>query len=450
MAYKSKGLSQLFPLRYEDRLCLWILAGGLPALLTSLYFLWISDLSLEFISFIAFLLASCWIGLALHVRSCMIHPLRTMSSMLTGLREGDYSTRARSGRTDDALGELFSEANALGKTLSEQRLTAVEATALLRSVMGAIDVAVFTFDEGHHLRLTNRAGESLLAQTADRLLNRTAASLGMEEFLEQTGAQIVERSFPCGTGRWGIHVSTIWERGISHRLLVVQDLTRALREEQLLAWKQLVRVIGHELNNSLTPIKSIAASLRTLLSREPAGPDWKEDADQGLAVIAGRAESLARFMDAYARLAKLPTPRREPLCVTDWVNRVVGLENRIPIRVSPSPPLDIRGDGDQLDQLLINILRNAAEAALETAGSVEIGWRSHRNGLELWVLDTGPGLPKSGNLFVPFFTTKTGGSGIGLVLSRQIAEAHGGELTLENRADGPGCRALLRLPGGGG
>ncbi len=433
-------------IRYEDRLVLLILAGGLPSMAVSVVLLWKADYSSLALWTTALLVGGAWVGFAFAARARVIHPLRTLGSMLAGIREGDYSTRARSSRADDVLGELFSEANALSRTLSDHRLNAVEAGALLRNVIAGIDVAVFTFDGEHRLKLVNRAGEKLLAQPASRLLGQTAELLGLEEFLDSPLPRVVEKSFPQSPGRWGVRVSTFWERGLPHRLLVVQDLTRALREEQLQSWKRLVRVIGHELNNSLTPIKSIASTLRSLLDRHPHVSDWREDADQGLAIIASRAEALARFMESYARLARLPQPRLEAMAVTPWIRRVLGLETRMVVRLDEGPDLTLQGDGDQLDQLLINLVRNAVDAALTTGGSVDLGWRRNRNWLELWVNDEGPGLPDTANLFVPFFTTKPGGSGIGLVLSRQVAEAHGGELTLQNRGDRTGCQAFLRLP----
>jgi signal transduction histidine kinase len=222
-----------------------------------------------------------------------------------------------------------------------------------------------------------------------------------------------------------------------------------LREEERQAWQRVVQVLRHEINNSLAPIHSLAGSLNDLLVRDPAPPDREDDLKQGLKVIAGRSKALSRFMASYARLAQLPDPHLGPMDVEEWIRRVVELETRMKIEVLPGPNMTIWADGDQLDQLLINLVTNAVDAALETNGDVRVGW-SRSNGLgrqmELWVDDTGPGVPETSNLFVPFFTTKPHGSGIGLVLSRQIAEAHGGALSLENRRSVQGCRARLRLP----
>jgi PAS domain S-box-containing protein len=334
----------------------------------------------------------------------------------------------------------------MGGTLREQRLGALEATTLLRKVMEEIDVAIFAFDSEHKLRLVNRAGEKILAKPAERLTGRSAEELDLAECLEGDPARILQTTFPSGPGRWGMRRSMFREHGLPMQLVVIGDLTRPLREEELAAWQRLVRVLGHELNNSLTPIKSIAGSLENLVTSETLPPDWQDDMRRGLAVISSRSESLSRFIGAYARLAKLPRPTLAPFEVAPWIRRVVGLETRLHVDVQPGPELVIHGDADQLEQLLINLLRNATDAALETGGGVRVGWRKNNTYVEVKVEDDGPGLSNTSNLFVPFFTTKPGGSGIGLVLSRQIAEAHGGALTLENRRTGAGCEARLRLP----
>jgi signal transduction histidine kinase len=229
-------------------------------------------------------------------------------------------------------------------------------------------------------------------------------------------------------------------------LLVLTDLSRALREEERQAWQRLLRVLGHELNNSLAPIRSIAGSLESLVGRDPLPEDWQEDVKGGLAVINSRAEALTRFMESYSRLARLPQPKIQPVDLAACIRRVLSLETRIAVEAAPGPVVTIQADGDQLEQLLINLLRNAVDAALETGGGVHVRWTRNGSFVDIMVEDEGPGLPSTSNLFVPFFTTKPGGSGIGLVLSRQIAEAHGGSLTLHNRVSARGCEARLRLP----
>jgi two-component system, NtrC family, nitrogen regulation sensor histidine kinase NtrY len=327
-----------------------------------------------------------------------------------------------------------------------QRLGAFEATALLRTIMAEIDVAVFTFDPDRRLRLVNRAGENLLRQPIDKLLGRRASDLGLAVCLDANEDAPLALNFPGASGRWGVRKSNFRERGLPHELLVLTDLSRTLREEERTAWQRLVRVLGHEMNNSLAPIKSIAGSLEHLLKRDPPPPDWRDDASSGLNVIATRAESLSRFMQAYARLARLPPPQKEEISLGELVRRVVGLETRLGVRLAEGGVISIRADSAQIEQLLINILHNAVDASLETGGRVTAGWRKRGDCAEVFVRDEGPGIMNPSNLFVPFFTTKPGGSGIGLALSRQIAEAHGGSLSLTNRTDRTGSEALLRLP----
>lgn len=433
-------------LTFERRLLLLALLGGLPAVLILLLFLWSEEYTAKVQWTLTLLILSVWLGTAFALRERVVRPLQTLSNILAALREGDYSIRARGARPNDALGETLLEANLLSEILRERRLGAVEATALLRKVMAEIDVAVFAFDGAQRLRLINRAGERLLAQPAEKLFGRPAADLGLSECLDGEAVRTLEKSFPGGAGRWGMRRSSFWQEGIPHHLLVLADLSRALREEERQAWQRLIRVLGHELNNSLAPIKSMAETLERLLGREPRPEDWQEDLSRGLAVIHARADSLSRFMESYARLARLPPPRFQPLDVAALVRRVIELETRMKVALVAGPNVTIHGDADQLEQLLINLVRNAVDAALETGGGVEVGWTTSETSLDVWVTDEGPGLANTENLFVPFFSTKPGGSGIGLVLSRQIAEAHGGSLTLENRPTGRGCQARLRLP----
>ena len=433
-------------LSYEGHVVLLALLAGLPGAAAALIILWTGNYTPRTQWTLTVLIVGAWWGFTMAVRDRVVFPLQTLSNLLAALREGDFSVRGRAPRPDDALGEVMREVNTLGGTLREQRLGAMEATTLLRTVMREIAVAVFAFDEHRRLRLVNRAGEQLLAAPAERLLGQNAADLRLDSCLEGDPQSTFQAVFPGGAGRWGMRRTLVREHGLPLDLVVISDLTQALREQELQAWQRLVRVLGHELNNSLAPIKSIAGTLDNLVGREPLPDDWRQDMRRGLSVITSRSESLSRFIGAYARLAKLPRPQLQPLPLADCVGRAVSFETRVPVRVEPGPNLTLRGDPDQLEQVLINLLRNAADATLPAQTPIRIGWRRDGTMIEIWVKDEGPGLATTANLFVPFFTTKPGGSGIGLVLSRQIAEGHGGALMLENRTDGPGCVAVLRLP----
>jgi PAS domain S-box-containing protein len=432
--------------RFEKRILLLALLAGAPGGVVGLLLLWTGSMGRDGQWTLTFFIVAFWLGAAYSVRERAVRPLQTLANLLGALREGDFSIRARGARGDDALGLAYLEVNALSDTLRQQRLGAMEATALLRAVMEEIDVAVLAFDEAGRLRLVNRAAERLLGHPAPRLLDRTAGELGLDEYLEGPAPRTFRARFAGGSGSWELRRSAFRQGGLPHQLVVLTDLSRALREEERQAWQRLVRVLSHEINNSLAPISSIAGSLQDLLRQDPPSPDLRDDLQQGLAVVHGRADALARFMTSYSRLARLPAPRRQRVDVGVWVRRVVSLESRAPVRVHPGPPLAIEADGDQLDQLLINLVRNAADAALETGGGVEVSWSASADELTVRVDDEGPGLASTANLFVPFFTTKPNGSGIGLALSRQIAEAHGGTLELHNRPDSRGCRAELRIP----
>ncbi|MGH7526284.1 MAG: sensor histidine kinase [Gemmatimonadales bacterium] len=442
------GSDRRRPPSHQSRVFYATIAAGLPAVLLSCWVLWSGDYALRVRLTFTLLVVGAWLIGAMLVRERVMRPLQTISNLLAALREGDYSIRARGASVDDALGLALLEVNALSETLRSQRLRALEAAALLRRVIEEIDAAVFAFDGDHRLRLVNRGGERLLGHPSERLLGRPAETLGLADCLIGDSPRTLETAFPGGVGRWELRSSTFRQDGRPHQLLVLSDLSRVLRAEERSAWQRLVRVLGHEINNSLAPIKSLAGSLRDLLGREVRPPDLEQDLQSGLQVIEARSEALGRFMSAYARLARLPRPRLGPVEVPAWVKRVVALETRLEVRLLEGPPVVVAADGDQLDQLLINLLRNAADAALETGGGVRVTWRRVAGVIEVVVEDEGPGLPDPGNLFVPFFTTKANGSGIGLVLSRQIAEAHGGALLLESRADVRGARALLRLPRG--
>ncbi len=429
-------------LAFESSVLLLAFMVALPSMLAlGLVLWWYVPMSVWSWVLVPSLLATMM--LAFRLRHRVVFPLYTLSNLLEALREGDFSLRGSRARRGDAIGDVVWEVNALSETLREQRLRVEETLALLSKVMQEIDIAVFTFDDKQRVRLVNPSAARLLGIAADRALGQTATELGIADCLASREARTVRRDFPGGSGRFELTIAQFRQGGVPHDLLVISDLSRALREEERLAWQRLIRVLGHELNNSLAPIKSMSQSLSSVLGREPLASDWRDDVIGGLRLIGDRAESLNRFMAGYTALAKLPPPKRRAVLVEGLLKRVAQLETRRPVKIDCREGLSAEFDPDQIEQALINIVRNAAEASPE-GSPVTLRAGMEQGRLALRVRDHGPGLPPSDNLFVPFFTTKPGGSGIGLVLTRQIVEAHEGRFTITNHAGG-GAEAVVVL-----
>ncbi|HEX4756791.1 MAG TPA: ATP-binding protein [Terracidiphilus sp.] len=381
----------------------------------------------------------------------LIRPLQTLSNVVSSMREGDYSFRARGAASPDALGELATEVNALADLLQKQRVRSLEATALLARILEVMHTPLFAFDRDETLQLVNNAGLKLLALPHARCFGRTARELGLEYLLrasdESTHAFKSDQNSAAGRARWLLRKASFRQDGAPHTILLLTDVSQPLREEEQVAWKRLIRVLGHELSNSLAPIKSIAGSLLARVDKMEGENGTLNDFRRGLGVVESRADSLHRFVQSYRKLAQLPPPRLRLVPVAPLLERVVLLEQRLPVNLDPGPVAFLNADPDQLEQMFINLLANAVDASLaRNACPVRATWKVAGSSLLVLIEDRGLGIANAENLFVPFYTTKPTGSGVGLVLAQQIARAHGGEIQLVNREDGEGARATVRLP----
>jgi two-component system, NtrC family, nitrogen regulation sensor histidine kinase NtrY len=375
----------------------------------------------------------------------LVRPLQTLSNVVSSLREGDYSFRARGAGAPDALGELSGEINALADLLQKQRVRSLEATALLARMLEVMHSPLFAFDRENLLQLVNSAGLRLLGLPYARCFGRSAVELGLDKLLGLPDQSI--HSFPPSPTRWLLRKAVFRQDGLPHTLLLLADVSQPLREEEQVAWKRLIRVLGHELSNSLAPIKSIAGSLLQRVDNIASGEATLNDFRRGLGVIESRADSLHRFVQSYRMLAQLPPPKLKPVAIGPLLERVVLLEQRVPVHLEAGPAATLSADPDQLEQMFINLLRNAVDASLANgAQPVRATWSRVDSNLVVTIEDRGMGIANQENLFVPFYTTKPAGSGVGLALAQQVARAHGGEVQLVNREDGKGARAIVRIP----
>lgn len=398
---------------------------------------------------LALILIGCLLLYMLLIGAALIEsfaqPLQTLSNVVSSLREGDYSFRARGAGAQDALSELAGEINTVADLLQKQRVRSLESTALLTRILEVMHAPLFAFDREDLLQLVNDAGSRFLGLPYGRCIGRPARELGLAELLGAEDQSM--HSFGTRPNRWLLRKATFRQDGAPHTLLLLADVSMPLQEEEQIAWKRLIRVLGHELSNSLAPIKSIAGSLLARVDIMQGDTDALHDFRRGLSVVESRAEALHRFVQSYRQLAQLPTPRKRAVPFGPLLERVVLLEQRLAVELDRGPEIDINADPDQLEQMLINLLANAVDASLGNgAKPVRATWDVAGADLQIVIEDSGLGIANPENLFVPFYTTKSAGSGIGLVLAQQIARAHGGEVWLKNREEGDGARATVRLP----
>jgi nitrogen fixation/metabolism regulation signal transduction histidine kinase len=429
---------------YERRMRIMLWLFSLPVFALAGIFLSSSHASITLWIVVLTVLLIAWALLQAWLAEQLLRPLQTLSNVVAALREEDYSFRARGARRGDSLGDLALEINALASDLQAERLTSLESAALVRRVIEAIDAPVLAFDANNRLRLVNPAAIRLLQINMKAGMGKSADALGLEHLLKLADEQVATLGTGTNVVQWMVRRSSFRQHGVPHTLVLLSDVSLALRQEERQAWQRLIRVLGHEINNSLTPIKSIAGSLRQMVSTGTTSAEFARP----LEVIEERAESLNHFLSAYRRLAQLPPPRRQTFQLDTFLEQLALLETRLPVQIEAGPKILVNADKDQLGQAIINLLRNAAEASLENAERVPtlvLSWTGNQKEAIVRIRDSGLGVANPSNLFVPFYTTKQSGTGIGLALVKTIIEAHQGTITLATHREG-GAEAELRFP----
>jgi two-component system, NtrC family, nitrogen regulation sensor histidine kinase NtrY len=447
---RNKRSRRLLP--FSHRILFSVLLAGFPAVALCLVLLWTNSYSLDHKLEGTALTVFSWLGLSLSARGTLVGSLRVLSNVVSSMKEEDFSFRATAALEDDAMGELAMEINSLAKALEMERLGSLERASLLRKVMTEAGAVILAFSPDGKVHLMNKAASELLAQDEEHILHRTAADLGIEDLLDGPTSETISRTFGSIEKRWLVRRTWFRQHGVQHRLVVLSEASEALRAEERSAWQRLVRVLSHEINNSLAPIKSISWSLSRMPEFSVLSPAAQQEIRYGLEIVGSRADSLNRFLQSYTQLARLPRPSKQIFELAPLIFQVCSLEPRLAVRVQAGSAVRVKMDRSQLEQALINLIRNAVEAVLTLPpappfdDSVIVSWQSDGADLEVLIEDRGVGLQATENLFVPFYTTKQTGTGIGLILSRQIVENHGGYLTIQNRNDVHGCKVILKIP----
>ena len=429
---------------FSKKIFILTLAAAIPSYVCTLIFLWLIPYSNYAKVLLATLLSLSVFGFAWAIKQQLGFQFQTLSNLVEAIRSGDFTLRGKIRNTNDPLAELIAQINLLSTSLSDQRIASEEAYRLLDKAIAHINVAIFAFNAEDKIKLANPAAGRLFACDYQQLFGQTAEQLGLSNFFSNDQPQLIEHHFPGGTGRWQIRLDSYRDSGMQRKLLFITDLKTVLREEELKAWKNLIKVISHEVNNSLYPISSISQTLTKLVNQHPLDHDWQTDITDGLTVIGERANNLTDFIKRYAKIARLPEPNKQVFSISNLIAHTSILKtnsNDIVIDVNSDKNMQIFADQAMIEQVLINLLKNAIEAG----APVTLSWAEDKQSQWLKITDNGPGISNPANLFVPFYSTKANGSGIGLVLCQQILDKHQGSLNIDNQSEG-GCRVLVTLP----
>ncbi|MEH6384834.1 MAG: ATP-binding protein [Colwellia sp.] len=433
----------------------WVLIASLVAILplcfVSLILLSMAELPEHLFWTLLFMVVGSFIWSLVYLQRRILFALRSISNALMSLAESDYSIRLGLCERGQILDEVVRSVNRLRDLLHAERTGAAETGALFARVVEKVDVALFAFDPNGNLCMVNERGLLLLNRSRKEVLDKSAQMLGLAACLASSDNKVLRLNLAGSASNWLIKKAQYREFGAPRELVIMSDLTAPLREKELEAWQRLVAVLRHEISNALAPIKSYSQTLGWTLRQTERHEGWEQDCIEGLAVIERQTTALNYMMQSYKNLNQLPTPVPHYFDLQLWLAEIVKQELRLPVQIFSGEPLELYGDRELLSQALVNIINNAIEASTNAQPPI-ISWQvltrpgNNHTWLTLDITDFGEGVANEDNLFVPFFTTKAKGSGIGLLVCRGIIEVHGGHFNLMNKAHGQGCIARIQLP----
>jgi len=433
---------------FEKQLTQLSLIACLPVFFLLIFMMWYAKISTPLILLTILLCSITIIFCHTKIHQISAYQFRSICNLLDAMIQGDYSLRARTSEGDTALNELVNSVNSLAQRLTKQRNESVESQFLLQTVIKHIDVATIALNEKNEFAFINPAAEKLLGLTSGSKDKTSLNQLEQLKHLERGKSKVMNLIFDKQQGKFNVHMEEFREEGKQHRLLFLTDVSRLLRIEERNAWQSLVRVISHEINNSLAPIASISETLKRMMSKQQNIEMHKDNLVDGLSIIAQRANNLTNFVNSYKQIAHLPEPKKRQTNIHELINKIIPLYQSNHINIQPSEKVSLLIDPVQIEQVLINLIKNAVESVNSTNknGKIEVSWNLNKDRFQLMIGDQGAGISNESNLFVPFYTTKKQGSGIGLVLCRQILEVHDGKLSLKNKTNETGCIATIDLP----
>jgi len=433
---------------FEKQLTQLSLIACLPVFFLLIFMMVYAEISTPLVLLTILLCSIIIIYCHTKIHQISAYQFRSICNLLDAMIQGDYSLRARTSEGDTALNELVDSVNSLAQRLTKQRTESVESQFLLQTVIKHIDVATIALNDNNEFAFINPAAENLLGLAVNNKEITSSDQLEQLKHLERGCSKVMNLTFNKQQGKFNVHMEEFREEGKQHKLLFLTDVSRLLRVEERNAWQSLVRVISHEINNSLAPIASISETLKRMMSKQQNIEMHKENLVDGLSIIAQRANNLTNFVNSYKQIAQLPEPKKSKTNIRELINKVIPLYQNNNIHIIPSDDVSLLIDPVQIEHVLINLIKNAIESVNTTKndGNIEISWKLEQRKFQLFISDQGAGISNESNLFVPFYTTKKQGSGIGLVLCRQILEVHNGQLSLKNKTNETGCLATIDLP----